>query len=184
MTLAAGLACGGGSSGSVGELSPSERGGVTLSQSQAYVLESWGAQPADTSFTMEAGLPRHVTVRYGPPDNTIFAELLFPDSAFANSGGEVEVTIAPMPGLYGIDLETSQPLQEEVTLVFKYAIHFAVPVGARERYGSSAAFERALAIAVVNPDGSYTTLPSTRPAGDNLAASLPVAGSYVVVAPR
>lgn len=183
LAVLTGIGCGG-RSGSGGQLSPSERGGVTLSESQAYVLESWGAQPTDTSFTMEAGLPRRVTLRYGPPDNTIFAEVFFPDSVFADSGKQVQVTIAPIPGLYGIELDTSVPLQKDVRVVFKYAVHFAVPLGARERYGSNAAFERALAIAKINPDGSYTTLPSRRPASDNLAASLPSAGKYVIVAPR
>lgn len=181
--LAAG-ACGGRSSNQGTPRGPAVKPGTTLASDRAYVLESWGAQPTDTSLTLTAGHVRHVVLRYGPPDNTVFAEALFPANAFPDSGREVQVTLAPRPGLYGVTITASAMLQNPVILTFKYPVHFAVPVGARERYGSAAGFERALALGHVNDNGSYTTLPSTRPASDNLSASIPVLGTYVVVAPR
>ncbi len=182
--ILAAAACGGRSTSGAAPRGPSVKPGTTLAPDRAYVLESWGAQPMDTSLTVTAGQARRAVLRYGPPDNTVFAEVLFPGNAFADSGRSVDVTIAPRPGLYGVTITGTAALQNPVTLTFKYPVHFAVPVGARERYGSAAAFERALALAHVNDNGSYTTLPSLRPASDNLAATLPVLGTYVVVAPR
>jgi hypothetical protein len=46
------------------------------------------------------------------------------------------------------------------------------------------AFERALAVGRVLPDNQIELLPSTGSAPDNLEASLPAQGSYLVAAPQ
>ncbi len=151
---------------------------------KALVLEAGGTPPADTSVTFAAGLQRTVIIRNGPPDNTVFVEVTFPPNAFrADSGTPATVRIRPRPGVYGIDLDTDLPLTGGARVVFKYARYFAAPAAARARYGGDPAYERALWIARLIPDGTIAFLASTRPAADNLQADVPAAGSYVVAAP-
>lgn len=97
----------------------------------------------------------------------------------------MKVDLHPRPGVYGIDLTTSQPLREkEASLVFEYARFFSAPSRARQVYGSDVAFERALAIGRLLPDAHIELLPPFRPAADNLGAGLPAPGSYLVAAPQ
>ena len=97
----------------------------------------------------------------------------------------MKVDIHPRPGVYGLDLTTSLPLQENAaTLVFEYSRFFSAPARARQVYGGDLAFERALAIGRLLPDAHIELLPPFRPAADNLGAKLPAPGSYLVAAPR
>ncbi len=86
--------------------------------------------------------------------------------------------------MYGLGFTTSADLRPVARVVFKYPLHFAAPSGARERYGSDVTFEQALVVGQALPEGRMALLPSTRPAADNLAAAVPGAGRYLVVAPR
>ena len=70
------------------------------------------------------------------------------------------------------------------TIAFKYARYFAAPGRARTVYGSDIAYERALAVGQVRPDGALALLPSTRPYPDVLQAQLSAAGTYLVAAPQ
>jgi hypothetical protein len=70
------------------------------------------------------------------------------------------------------------------SVTFKYARYFSAPARARAVYGGDLAYERALAVGRLLPDARLALLPSTRPAADNLRASLPAAGGYLVAAPQ
>jgi hypothetical protein len=148
-----------------------------------YRIETTGSPPPDTTHTVVAGLPRVILLGHGPPDNVVFAEVLFDTASFqAPAGSPVSVTIRPRPGTYGLSLEASAPIRR-AELTFKYAVYFLAPTGARTRYGSDIGVERALGIGRL--DGEVVTfLPSTRPATDNLRATVTSAGTFVVAAPR
>ena len=155
-----------------------------LPRDGVLVLEAWGASPNDTAVTFALGAGRVVILRHGPPDNTVFAELAVAPDSGEGSRDSLRVTIRPRPGLYGVDIEASRPFSRGTMLTFKYPVHFSPPVAIRERYGSRAAFERALGIGRVTDDGRIILLPSTQPASDNLAAEILGAGRYLVAAPR
>jgi hypothetical protein len=149
----------------------------------AFVLETAGAPPPDTSVTFTAGVSRSIILRHGPPDNLVFAQLDFPPAAFkADSGRPVTVRVHPRPGIYGVDVTTSVSLAGGGSLTFKYARYFSAPARARAVYGSDVLYERALAIGRLQPNGQLGLLPSTRPASDNLRSALPGPGSYLVAA--
>ncbi|MEP6687474.1 MAG: hypothetical protein ABJC36_03935 [Gemmatimonadales bacterium] len=151
----------------------------------AIVLETAGPPPSDTSVTFVAGELRVIVLRHGPPENVVFAELVFPPRAFhADSGRPVRVDVRPKPGVYGLDLVTSVPLGEGATVVFKYARYFSAPARARTEYGGDVLYERALAVGQVQPGGLLALLPSTRPVADNLQAALPAAGTFLVAAAK
>lgn len=151
----------------------------------AIVLETAGPPPADTSVTFTAGELHVIVLRHGPPENVVFAELMFPPSAFqADSGHPVRVEVRPRPGVYGLALTTSAPLGKGATVVFKYARYFSAPLRARADYGSDVLYERALAIGEVQAGGMLALMPSIRPVADNLQAALPSAGTYVVAAAK
>jgi len=152
----------------------------------AIVLETAGPPPSDTTVTVTAGEPRVIVLRHGPPENVVFAELVFPPRAFrADSGQPVRVVVRPRPGVYGLDLTTSVPLGEGASVIFKYARYFSAPARARVAYGSDVMYERALAVGQYLPGGAQLALlPSTRPVADNLEAPLSEAGTYVVAAAK
>jgi hypothetical protein len=147
-------------------------------------LETSGSPPPDTSVSFIAGEPRTILLRHGPPDNVVFAELVFGATAFGDSGQSVRVTLRPRRGVYGIDLTASLPMRSGATIIFKYARFFSAPDRARSVYGSDVAFERALAVGELQPDSNLILLPSTRPSSDNLSAAIRSAGSYLVAAPE
>jgi hypothetical protein len=154
----------------------------TLPLAQVFVLEVGGTPPPDTVLSFPAGLSRTIVLRHGLPDQASFAILEFPETAFP--GGETpEVTVRMRPGVYGIDLASSRPFTGG-TITFKYARHFAAPGAARERYGTEAAFERALAIGKLIDEATIVLLPTRHSLADNLSASLDGPGSYVVAGPR
>jgi hypothetical protein len=175
-------ACGGRAATSGGgHATPSPR---VVPLARAIVLETAGSPPPDTSVTFVAGEPRTIILRHGPPDNVVFAELVFPTNAFADSGRAVRVDLRPRPGVYGVDLATTLAMRSGATIVFKYARYFSAPARARTVYGTDVAFERALAVGELQPGGMLNLLPSTRPASDNLSAAIRTAGSYLVAAPE
>jgi hypothetical protein len=151
---------------------------------EAIVLETSGPQPPDTAVTFTAGQPRVVVLRHGPPEYIVFAELAFPAAAYAEQGREVRVEVRPRPGVYGLDVVTSLALRDSATIAFKYPRYFAAPGRARGVYGSDIAYERALAIGRVLPQGILGLLASTRPYPDMLVAPLRAAGTYLVAAPQ
>ncbi len=151
----------------------------------AFVLETAGPPPADTSVTFTAGVSRTIILRHGPPDNLVFAELDFPPRAFAaDSGRPVTVGIHPRPGIYGVDVTTSLSLARGASLTFEYPRYFSAPARAKAAFGTDVLYERALAIGRLLPGGQLAFLPSTRPASDNLRSALPAAGSYLVAAAK
>lgn len=159
----------------------------TYAADQVFTVEVWGAQAPDTSVTFAASGGRSIVLRHGPPDNTVFAELEIPGGAFVPAGGGDLVTLAvtPSPGIYGVTLASDASLSAPVRLTFKYPVHFAAPSDSRARYPTDVLFEQALVVARANDDGTqFQTMRSTRPASDNLQASISNLGRYQLVAPR
>jgi hypothetical protein len=166
-----------------GSVGPAEVRLVPLQES--IVLETAGPPPSDTSVTFRTGEPRFIVLRHGPPDNVTFAELAFAPGAFGpDTGREVRVDVRPRPGLYGVDVTTSLPIQAGATLSFVYARYFLAPARARTVYGNEVTYERALAIGQLQPNGLLALQPSTRPAADMLSTGMPGAGRYLVAAPQ
>lgn len=154
--------------------------------SQLYVLEMRGIPTEDTVVTFRSGRPRTIVLRHGPPDNSVFAELHFPDSVF--QGGQfpdsVTATIRPRPGVYGLDLGLTATPRRGATIRFKYPVHFLAPVAALRKHGSAVRFERTLNVARRIEGERFALLPSDRPASDNLRAALPGPGTYLVAGVR
>jgi hypothetical protein len=185
MAVVAGVIACGGRAPVTGSSSPAPTTPRILSLSRVIVLETSGPPPSDTSVTFAAGEERMIVLRHGPPENIVFARLSFLADAFADSGQTIKVEVHPRPGVYGLDLTTSQPFRENrANLVFEYARFFSAPYRARRVHGSDVVFERALAIGRVLPDAQIELLPPSRPAADNLGAELPAPGSYLVAAPQ
>jgi hypothetical protein len=166
------------------EVQPALTAPRLLPLARLFVLETSGPPPPDTTVTFTAGTRRTIVLYHGG-ENITFARLEFEPGAFADSGRMVQVDVRPRPGVYGVDFTTSLPLQANQSAVaFEYARYFSAPARARQVYGSDAAFERALAVGRLLPDAQVDLLPSSRPAADNLRATLPAPGSYVVAAPQ
>jgi hypothetical protein len=158
---------------------------LRLPVTQLFVLETWGAPPLDTSLVLRPGSGRTVLLRHAPPDNTVFAELSLPAAVFAASlADSIHLRLEPRPGVYGLTISSTPAFTAGAILTFKYPVHFAAPQAIRQKYGNTAQFERALGIGVQESDGRYRLLPSTRPAADNLSATIPGPGVYLVAAPR
>ena len=155
---------------------------------RVLVLESWGVPPEDTVVTFTSAEPRVILLRRGAPDNTVFAELRLPPGSLVPRPGRTTstLTIRARPGAFGLELEMEEGsrMLPGAQLTFNYAVHFVMPQGARERYGSPINFERGLYMAQVGGDDLVTFLPSSRPASDHLTAMLTGPGRYIVAAPR
>lgn len=154
---------------------------------QVFTVEVWGAPAPDTAVTFAAAAGRSIVLRHGPPDNTVFAQVDLPAKALAAPAGRDSVTVSihPVPGVYGVVLESDGALSLPIMLTFKYPVHFAAPADSRTRYATDFQFEQALAVALVEGDGTrFQTLRSTRPASDNLQAQVSALGRYQLVAPR
>lgn len=154
---------------------------------QVFTVEVWGAQATDTVVTFPASRARSIVLRHGPPDNTVFAEVDIPASAFVPAGGGDTVTLSvrPLPGIYGLTLQSDAALTAPIRLTFKYPVHFAAPSDSRARYPTDVLFEQALVVALAEEDAAkFQTLRSTRPASDNLQAMISTLGRYQMVAPR
>ncbi|HEU4763811.1 MAG TPA: hypothetical protein VFS28_04115 [Gemmatimonadales bacterium] len=156
----------------------------TLRADQVFILEHTGTEPGDTVAAIVPGAARTVVLRHASPDNTVFATVAVPAAGFSGAGDTVHLTLRPRPGVYGLDVAADATFGPGIVLTFKYAVHFAAPAAAIERYRHAPALERRLSVARRNADGSFTLLASGRPASDNLAVFLSAPGSYYVVAPR
>lgn len=179
----AGAGCGGGlGKGPVVPAAPEPPGSRPLAE--VLVPEAWGIPPGDTTATVPADRPRTVLMLHGPPDHAVFAELRLPAGALAGGTTPATVTLRARPGLYGVEIGGSGTLAAPAVLVFRYPVHFSAPTDALARYGTPTAFEAALWVARVEDDGTVRFLPSTRPAPDNLVATITSFGTYIVAAPR
>lgn len=177
--------CGGGAPGVEAPVpGPSPR---AYTADRVFTVEVWGAQAPDTVVTFPAAHARSIVLRHGPPDNTVFAEVNIPAHALVAPGGRdsVTVSIRPVPGLYGVTLESDAALSSPLVLTFKYPVHFAAPADSRLRYATDVLFEQAMVVARAEGDGArFQTLRSARPASDNLQAEVSSLGRYQLVAPR
>jgi hypothetical protein len=156
-----------------------------LAAAEVFILEMTGVPPGDTTVTFAAGAPRTIILRHGAPDNNVFAELIFPATAYPSPGPDsVTATVHVVPGIYGMSLTLSTEPVAGPSIRFKYPVHFSAPLGAVQRYGSVARYEQSLAVAQSREPDQFAVLPSTRPGPDNIAAVIPGAGTYVVLGPR
>lgn len=181
--LGAVLACGG-RQPSVPESPAAPVAPRVLPLARVFLLETSGPPPPDTSVTFTTGNPR-VIVLYHGGESITFARLSFEPSAFGDSGRSVQVDVRPRPGIYGLDVTTSLPLRGGAAAVtFEYSRYFSAPARARQVYGSDVAFERTLAVGRMLPENQVELLSSTRPAADDLRATLPAPGSFIVAGPQ
>jgi hypothetical protein len=158
-----------------------------LPLTQVFTLESWGAQPEDTVVTVPTGARRVVVIRRGPPDNSLFATLVFPPGSLvpATPGADsVQLRLSIPPGLYGVDLATDGELRNGATVTFSYGMHFVAPADARRAYGSDIRFEQFLGVGRLERDTLLVFMESWRPSSDVLRAPLAGPGRYLVAAPR
>jgi hypothetical protein len=161
---------------------------------QVFILEAAGSQPDDSVVSIPNGDGRVIVLRRSAPDFGLFATVdLFhrTDSTAATPAvapslvaAGVRIGLKPLPGRYGLDLSIEGAAADSATITFSYGTHFVAPAGARERYGSNLAFEKALSIGRVGDDSIVVFLPTTRPGADMVTAPLTGSGRYVVAAPR
>ncbi|MEO8449811.1 MAG: hypothetical protein ABI647_08485, partial [Gemmatimonadota bacterium] len=102
----------------------------------------------------------------------------------AKDSAGTRVTLKPRPGVFGLDIDAVPGLLAGAALSFSYAVQFAAPAGARDRYGSDLAFERELMIARIGTDSIVTFFLTKRIGSDFITAVIPGPGRYVVAAPR
>ena len=186
-TILALLGCGGGSAAPSGTAVAPVVVTRVLPPEQLWVLEVAGLAPEDTTVTFALAEARTIILRHGPPDNTVFVELTFPESVVVARDAPDSVTIAvrPRPGIYGLDVAmTVLPTRTGSAIRFKYPVHFSAPVAGLRQYGTATRFEQGLAVGQLVDGTRYALLASTRPASDNLQAPLPGPGTYLVAAPR
>ena len=153
---------------------------------QVLVLEASGAAPEDTVVEVHRTARRVIVLRRSAPDFGLFATLEFGSSSdtSAAAGTGARVRLHPVPGLYGLEIAIEGPVADTAAITFSYGAHFVAPAGARERYGSNLAFEKALAIGKVGDDGIVVFLSTSRPGSDMVSAPLQGPGRYLVAAPR
>jgi hypothetical protein len=145
-------------------------------------LEQAGASPDDTMVTFAANRGRSIAMRHAPPDNAVFAIITVPADPLATD--TIVLTLAPMPGRYGLRISAAPRLPAGTDLTFSYAIHFQAPAGALDRYATVSRFARAMGIGRVLEGDRFQFLPERHPATDMLATSVDLPGDYVVAAPR
>ena len=153
---------------------------------QVFVLEASGAAPEDTVVEVRRTARRVIVLRRSAPDFGLFATLDIGTSTdtTATGGAGARVRLHPLPGLYGLEIAIEGQVADSAAILFSYGAHFVAPAGARERYGSNLAFEKALAIGRVGDDGIVVFLPTSRPGSDMVSAPLQGPGRYFVAAPR
>jgi hypothetical protein len=158
----------------------------TLPADQLYFLEVSGVPPSDTVVSIKVGEPRTIILRHAPPDNNVFAELIFPATAFGGDEAtdSVVIVVHPRPGLYGLDVAMTLIPRNPGTIRFKYAVHFAAPQSALQKFGNAVRFEQTLQVAKEGRPGTMALLRSTRRASDNLESRLTGPGTYFVVGPK
>jgi hypothetical protein len=172
-----------GSSGTAAPTTPAPTTSRVLPLARVIVLETAGPPPSDTSVTFTAGTSRIIVLRHGPPENIVFARVSFAAAAFADSGQSVTVEIRPRPGVYGLELSTTVPFREGVTVEFDYARYFSPPARAIQVYSTAAAFEEALAVGRLLPNNQVELLPTANGELDQAVAAIAGPGSYLVAAP-
>jgi hypothetical protein len=175
------LSCG--SSGSAAPTTPAPTTVRVLPLARVIVLETAGPPPSDTTVTFTAGTSRIIVLRHGPPENIVFARVSFAAATFPDSGQSVTVDIRPRPGVYGLELTSTAPFREGVTVEFDYARYFSAPARALDRYASEVAFAQALAVGRILPNEQIELLPTVSGELDHAAAVIAAPGSYLVAAP-
>ncbi len=153
---------------------------------RVFILEASGAAPEDTVVEVSRGARRVIVLRRSAPDFGLFANVEFraTTDTTARGGAPGRVRLTPTPGLYSMVLAIEGAVPDSATITFSYGTHFVAPAGARERYRSNLAFEKALAIGRVGDDGVVVFLPTSRPGSDMVSAPLQGPGRYLVAAPR
>ncbi len=157
------------------------KAGPPVAITQILPLERSGVSPDDTTVTIQLNTGRTVMIRHRAPDNSIFAIVRIPGDTAAV--GSNTLTIRPLPGRYGVDVEATAPLPAGTTISFSYAVHFQAPSEALTQYGTPVRFEQALAIGRIEGE-RFRYLSNTRPAADMLSGPLSIPGRYMIAGPR
>lgn len=158
------------------------RQGPPLPLADVLILEQAGVSPSDTTVRFAARDGRTIVMRHVPPDNAVFATVTVPPDSGATD--QVTMTLSQVPGRYGLRLSAQPRWPAGVTLTYSFAMHFQAPDGIDEHYLGPSLYEAALGIGRVLPDDRFEFLPTRRPAGDMLRATLSEPGQYAAAAPR
>ncbi len=161
------------------------RAGPPVPVGQVWILEQAGPSPTDTSVTFLASEGRRIMIRHGAPDNAVYAIIDIPAAAIAPTRGDSAiVTVAPLPGRFGLDITSPGAIGPGVVVTFSYATHFRQPSDADARYASATRFEQSMGAARLDGASTVDFIDSQRPAADMMRFSLPAAGTFVLAAPR
>jgi hypothetical protein len=173
-------------------------GGDQLTGADLIVLPLQAGTPAPGVVTFYAVNSRTVARTLRHPDNvlTVFAEVEFPTGSLASldgvtlgPGDSVQVTVAPDPGVYGINVSPSGlafSAAARPSVTFSYARYGDATAGlASSRYSTAADYAAALDVwREVGLDLWSVATGSAATGGDGVTARMSGAGGYVAAAPR
>ncbi len=164
---------------------PTVGNGSAVALTEVWLLDRLGPSPTDTVVRFSAATGRTIVIRHPRPDHAVFAILTFPPGILtAAQGDSITVRVRPLPGRYGMAIDTDDTFVGFALGTFSYAAHFSAPTGSTARYPTSARLEAALGAARLTDTTKVLFLPSERPAGDMLRFAIARAGTYLLAAPR
>lgn len=161
------------------------RRGPPVAQERVWWLERSGPSPTDTTVVFPAKAGRTIVMRHGAPDNAIYFLLIVPAGALVPAQGDsARIALRPLPGRYGVVLESPDRFGEGIVGTFSYAIHFQAPSDAAPRYPTPARFEQAVGAARLVDAQLLQFLPTERPAADLARFAVAGGGTYLLAAPK
>lgn len=164
---------------------PTVGNGAPVALGNVWVLDRLGPSPTDTVVRFAVATGRTIVIRHPRPDHAIFTIIAFPPATMqAPEGDSITVRLRPIPGQYGIAIETDATFRGFALGTFSYAIHFGTPSGSTATYPTSARLEAALGAARMADSSRVLFLPSERPAGDMIRFAIARSGTYLLAAPR
>jgi len=152
---------------------------------EVWPLERIGPSPTDTVVRFAASAGRTIVLRHPRPDHAVFVIVSVPPGALRPQAGDsVSLRLEPVPGRYGVILQSPDSLVGLALGTFSYAVHFAQPDGSSARYPTATRFDEAMGAARLLDSTSLRFLPTERPAGDMARFAIASLGTYFLAAPR
>lgn len=170
-------------------------GDETVPTADLVVLDLQGTAPAPPSVTFTVPNDRATVRAIRHPDafNTLYLELRFPAGALGALGGvtltaddSVEVTVQPLAGGYGFTLSPAGLTftGSAPTALLSFG-RYADPSAGAGAFGDTDTYLAALELWTEVGLGRWAVAPGSGPGGvDEVRASVPAPGSYVVAAAR
>lgn len=152
---------------------------------EVWPLERIGPSPTDTVVRFAAAAGRTIVLRHPRPDHAVFVIVSVPPGAMRpQSGDSVSLRLEPVPGRYGVMMQSPDSLVGLALGTFSYAVHFAQPDGSSARYPTATRFDQAMGAARLLDSTSLRFLPTERPAADMARFAIASFGTYFLAAPR